>query len=290
MKLPSLILMPFFLVTNHAFAAPASCYLGELAQYRPAVLETVVSLVDLSSEPGAVQQKMLAAVKDATDKQSRLVVVVSYAGNATGESLKVEFEGLIEAPLTDQQIIDNTIIKTFKAHQKCIREQHLHARQGAINAMQGILSSMPIQTARSEIAYAIASTVQSYAQSNRNLLLLHLSDGLQHAQGGRSFYGINKQARKIDTNIELKAFARDGATAPRSKPQGAHISLLWWGMLATPKLEAATSKPVYLDTATIGSFKTFWEQYVRSLGVEKVQIGTPHLLNPDLTNPLKQPL
>lgn len=282
--------MPLLLAASHAFAEPASCYLGELAQYRPAVLETVVSLVDMSSEPGSVQQKMLAAVKDATDKQSRLVVVVSYAGNATGESLKVEFEGLIEAPFTDQQIIENTIIKTFKAHQKCIREQHLHVRQGVLNTLQGLLRSMPIQTARSEIAYAITSIIQSYAQPNRNLLLLHLSDGLQHAQGGRSFYGANKHARKIDANFELKAFARDDATAPRSKPQGAHISLLWWGMLATSKPETATSKPVYLDTATISSFKIFWEQYARSLGVDKVQIGTPHLLNPDLTNPLKQPM
>ena len=273
-----------------AVAEPTSCYVGELASHRPAVLEAVILLIDTSSDATAVKQNVLDVVKAIPDKHNRQVVVLSFAGHAAGESLKVEFESLIEPPTADQQVIDNTVIKTFKAHQKCIREQHQQARQGLLATMQRLLSTMPVATARSEIAYALSSALQSYALPGRNVILLHLSDGLQHAQGGRSFYGANKQPRKIETAIELRAFAKDAATAPRAKLPGTYISVLWWGMLAMPAPAKVTGKPVYLNTATIGAFKEFWEQYARSIGADRVQIGTPNLLNPDLSIPAKQPM
>lgn len=262
-----------------AQAAPTSCYTGELEKHRPMPQETLIALVDMSTTPDGIAEEFTKSFKSRAGQPGRRIVVLSYAGHAPGESLRIEFEMLTEPLLDDPAVIDNTVIRTYKLHQKCIRDQQRAARDDLDAAFVRVFGAMPITTRRSEIGYALASTVDSYIRPGHSLLLMHFSDGMQLGERGRSFYGAGGRPRLIDAAAELRAFGADAPTAPRRQAAGTRFSVLWWGMLAMPVKTGA--KKEYIDTTTVGAFTGFWDGFARTLGATRVQIGAPHLINPE---------
>lgn len=276
-----LMLLAMAVAAPAGHAAIETCYNGELAQYRPAVQATVAVLIDTSADATAVRDSYLAAVRAAAGRPNRHVVVLTYAGHAAGEALRQEFDGVLEPPITDPAVIDSTVIRNYKLHRKCIAREQAAFAQELEAVMQRILSTMPVSTQRSEIAYATARIFDAYARPDRPLTVLHLSDGLQLSQAGRSFYGPDRQPRRIDPQVELKALLKDASTKPREQAPGTRIAVLWWGLLSMPPV-GAPAKPRYLDTETLTAFVTFWDRYTRSHGATYTRFGTPSLLNPDL--------
>lgn len=266
--------------------AQSSCYVGELAPQRPIIVETVVVLVDVSTDPKAVKESYLAVIKTLPDKVARKGVILTYAGHTTTEALKEEFSFLIEPPLSDAAVIENTTFKAAKALKACLAKQTMDAKNGLVVAMNKVFEKMPLETNRSEIAAALSSTIKTYSAAGQSLQVWHLSDGLQFGQ--RNFYGANKQARKLDPTVELKAFSKEATTAPKAKLEASYLKVLWWGMLVMPESSTKSAKS-YLNTETITSFTTFWDQFLKTQGADVVTIGTPQLLNPDLSIPISHP-
>lgn len=281
----SLFVFGLLALCCQAMAAPVSCYMKELQTYRPAAPANLIVLVDTSTaRDGAVEKDFLASVETAANRPGN-IVLMSYAGHAPGQALRLIDRWSIEAPMTREDILQDVVISTVKEHKRCIDLQKKQARAGLTAALETVLATMPIATERSEIASSLSTALQEFASPDRPTLVVHLSDGLQHAKGGRSFY-LNRQARLIDPAKELAYFAKDPSTAPRAKT--GFVSVVWYGMLAMPA-SVQGSKPDYLDGKTIASFRSFWTKFLATQGVEKVQVGTPTVLNPDLSVPVLGP-
>ncbi len=277
-----------FVTASLASAAPTSCYPKELQAYKRATTQTAVVLIDESTPRDATTEKDFKTAVDTLTSSPTNIVLLAYAGLAPGQTLRIVDRWVVEAPITDETIIQDVIISTNKKHQRCIRDQHAQTKAELSSALEKLFTTLPIVTERSEIAYALGSVVADFVRPNESTQIYHYSDGMQYSKGanGRSFYGPDMRARKINAKTELAYFAKDPATAPRGKPQGGFVSVLWWGMLLLPTPERKSEKLAYLDSATISDFRSFWTIYLTSLGADKVQIGTPTLINADFAVPV----
>jgi hypothetical protein len=269
--------------------AYSTCYPAEMAQHKPKIMETVVFLADTSSDPTAVKASINDVISKVTNAVNRRFVVLSYSGNTTNESLTKTYDAVLEKELTNEDALNDIAQGVTKNHAKCIKKQHADVRREFLQAAQSIIAKSPIVTKRSEIAYAVADTIKNFNQPGGTLLLLNLSDGLEFSQSGRSFYGANQQPRKLDVKYELRSIGKEVATAPRKKAEASYVKVLWWGMLAMPTSEGKDKNKQYLDTATITSFTSFWDLYLKSHGADTVFIGAPQLLNPDISIPIDHP-
>jgi hypothetical protein len=286
-RVPSyLICLIFLLIVNFSDPARAtSCYPKEMQSNAPIVSETIIFLIDESAPRDRDAEKGFRTASSSLVNGSRNFVLLTYAGNAAGEALRTVGRWTVESLVTDEKIVNNTVINTYKKSQKCVRDSRVRVQTDIEAAIDKVFSTMPIKTERSEIAFALSSVLKELVQPAQSTMLLHYSDGLQHSKGasGRSFY-TGRLPRKLESKTELGWFSKDSATAPRAKQPATYITVLWWGMLAMPTVEKK-SKPVYLDVATITSFSDTWNGYLMSLGVDRIQIGAPNLLSADLVLP-----
>lgn len=271
---------------NGAFAA--SCYPESMKQSVPAVLQTAVVLIDETTPRDSHSEKVFREnVTSLLEGQAKKVAILAFAGNAPGQSLRVLGQWTIEDFLTDEDVVNNTIIAVYRKSQACVKKNRALAKAEGQKVLDAAFGSMPIVGERSEIAFAVASAIKDFARPGQSLLVLTYSDGLQFSKGtsGRSFYAGTGQGmpRKLDAKMEMGLAAKDPLTAPR-KIDGAFVSVVWHGMLALPAPKGK-EKPIYVDTGVIGSFVEFWTSFLRSQGVEKIQIGTPVLNNVDLSLP-----
>lgn len=266
----------------------ASCYPDSMRQYVPPILQTVVVLVDETTPKEATAEKILREnIGTIVDTGAKNIAFLAFAGNAPGQSLRVLGRWTLEDRLTDEAAVNDTVISVYKRSQVCVKKNRDSVKVELAKALDGVFSAMPIAGERSEIQFAVASTIKDFARSGQSLLVLNYSDGIQYAKGtnARTFYRGNGQGipRKLDPKIELGYAAKEPLTAPR-KIDGATVSVVWHGMLALP-IPKTKEKPIYIDTPVIGSFVEFWTEFLRSQGVQRVQIGTPVLNNVDLSIP-----
>jgi hypothetical protein len=249
MNTKKLLFLVSFCLSSVNSAFSASCYPESMKQSVPAVLQTAVVLVDETTPRDSHSEK-------------------SFRENVN-------------------RLLEGGAKKVYRKSQACVKKNRALAKADAQKVLDATFSSMPIMGERSEIAYAVASTIKDFARVGQSLLVLTYSDGLQFSKGssGRNFYAGTGQGmpRKLDAKLEMGYAAKDPLTAPR-KVDGAFVSVVWHGMLALPAPKA-NDKPIYIDTGIIGSFVEFWTSFLRSQGVEKIQIGTPVLNNVDLSLP-----
>ncbi|MDL2355533.1 MAG: hypothetical protein QFF03_09770 [Pseudomonadota bacterium] len=270
-----------------AQAAPRSCYRGELQNLKPGGSTDVAIVVDETTERAraTAERDFRAAVSSLTDRAVN-ISLLAYAGHAPGQSLRLIGQWQIEPQLVDN-VLQDVVISEAQQLQACLRVQKSATKKGLDQALDTLFTSMPIDAARSEITYALRTVLHDFVMPERATLILHYSDALQHSKGvgGRSFYAADKQPRQINPALELTAMARETAAARADKPPHSYVSLLWWGTLLMPQNQVRPQKVAYLDSATIEAYRSFWTGYLQAVGVDKVQIGTPSVFNPDLRLP-----
>lgn len=284
------LLLGWLLGLPPAQAASPSCYQGDMQKFKPGGSIDVVIVVDETTERArmSAERDFRAAVAGLTDRAVN-ISLLAYAGHAPGQSLRLIDQWQVEPQLVDDEILQDVVISAAQRLQLCLRAQKRHAKAGLDKALDALFNGMPIDAARSEITYALRTVLHDFVTAGRTTLILHYSDALQHSKGagGRSFYAADKQPRLIDPTVELAAVARETAAARADKPPRSYVSLLWWGTLLMPQNPSRPQKVAYLDSATIDAFRGFWTGYLQAVGVDKVQIGTPSVFNPDLRLPVQ---
>jgi hypothetical protein len=273
-------LLAYMQVSNVAAELFKSCYPSSMPR-QPIFLVSVV-LIDESYAPEAITLGAFKKVLNNAVSRPQQIVLMAYAGLAAGESLRVVNEWYLEPALSKTSPEhETTVFKDFQDSQRCVADQYKKARSEVPIALDSILAKMPIKTKRSEIAYALATVIKDFGRQGISTQIFHLSDGIQNSgPSGRNFYTKNGKPRKIDPVAEAKAFAKEGFITAQPHANGS-VSVLWWGMLSEPK----TGNGNYLDPNLINDYKTFWSSMLKSWGAEKVQIGVPSLINPDLSVP-----
>ena len=245
-----------------------SCYSTKVPA--PQVRQQTIVVVDRTThaDPNAVASFRQAAVA-AASRPGQRVVVLSFAGIAPGQDLKKHLDRVIDAPISDPEVIENLPIRPFKASQKCVREA-LGKWPEELNEVLGrvIESRKPTLLERSEIVHALSNALRTFAAPGMNSFMYVYSDGLENGEGPGAlrFYGRDGHSRKIDALAELARLPQ--RVRARPVPALGPVSVRWAGLLA---LEP-TAQVKYVDAEALNQLQLFWTHLLTGWGVDNVQV------------------
>lgn len=267
-------------ITTVAMARAPGCYPPGIPA-PPVRLQTIL-LLDLTTPrvPRVVESYRRAAMAAASAQGQRLIVL-TFAGISPTERLATVFDDVVEAEITDANLVENLPIRAYQRSRACVRTALASWPAKVTMALSDALEghgAQPFQ--RSEIVHTLGEALRSFAAPGVTTRLLVYSDGLQHGSGA-SFYGPDRRPRKIDATQEL-ARVPEGAAAPPALAIG-EVQVLWWGLLLGDASVPDKSNGVnrYYDADTIEQLRTFWARLLLGWGVQSVQIERD-LLNPRL--------
>lgn len=267
-----------------ALAAPiagaaSSCYPADIAA--PPVTQVTIGVIDRTTFRDATAVRdYRAAMLSAAAAPGQRVVLVSFAGIATGQTLARDYDATLEAPITDEDAVANARIGPFKKSQRCVSERISMHKTSFTTALDRLLNEpASSMLERSEIVYSLRQVVAEFGGA-MPVRLLVFSDGWQHSRE-MSFYAGGKP-RNIVADTELKAVHKLGfATLPSAavvpKAYKAHQiqKALWFGLMV------AEDRKHYSDALQVAEMQKFWRSLLGQWGVNDVQIGTT-LNNPRL--------
>lgn len=259
---------------NPALAVEPSCYSAEVPA--PLITEQTIVLLDLTAPlEGNPVRDFVAAVTAVARRPGQRIVILPFAGIAHGETVSRALDEVIEAPITDDDVINNARIGPFKRSQKCVHGNHMKI-QAKIQAVLATLLKQPEQPmAKSEIVYTLRRSIADFAQRDLVTRMLVYSDALQNGSG-MNFY-LNGQPRDIDPATELRKLARTKQDQLETDP--GVFRAYWWGLLG--ETGSSATKIHYRDAQTLEHYAGFWRQLLTGWKAQSVDIG-PTLNNPNL--------
>ncbi len=282
----AILLPPLFAAHAAPLPADAPCYPADIPA--PPLRAQTLILIDRTAWPDAVARRdFIDAAQTLVAQGGQRLVILSFAGLATGEALAREVDLRIDAPLTDAETINNSRIGPYKRSQACVAQRQQQALTRSRQTLERLLVAPDPGLTRSEIAWALARTLHDFAGSGLPTRLLVYSDGLQHGSG-QSFYqparaGESPLSRRIDPDDELRklpASLPGPANAASARAKEA-IRVWWWGLLlAEPRAAAARQ----LDSELLARYERYWRAAVQRWRGELVAIGQT-LNNPDFALP-----
>ncbi|QLH51466.1 MAG: hypothetical protein HWD57_17880 [Candidatus Accumulibacter cognatus] len=281
-----LILVALFRIClpSAAVAAPApalqgaeSCYPKEIPA--PRIASQTLIVVDRTTWPDAIAKRdFMAAVQSLVERGSQRVVVLSFAGIASGESLARDLDIRVEPPITDGEVINNSRIGPFKRSQSCVAQRRYASVEATRSTLDKLLVPPGPELARSEIAWALSNTIREFVDPRLDTWLLVFSDGLQFGSG-QNFYwrkpGGGTGPRRIDPDAEMKRLPT-GLYGSDGKG-GTRIRLRWWGLLATPSRPGSQQ---YADADMLHRYDLYWRKVLTGWRITVEGIG------PTINNPL----
>ena len=273
----SLCALAFSAAPSLVLAQVASCYPAHIAS--PPITSQTIVLVDLTTAtPEKVVESFKGLVKGAGGLTAQRLVVLTFAGLSPSEGLTKIIDGVIEAKVTDQAIIDVTPIRPFKRSQACVNAENQRWAARVDAAVTEAFRPRDRKAfERSEIVFALHGALGSYAENRMTTRFLVYSDGLQHGSG-QSFYGRGRRPRLIDVEKELGKLPAAMRVLP-TRDIGV-VQVLWSGLLAGN----AQGTGAYFDTELVNGLQAFWTKLIGGWGAVDVQTNR-ELLNPKLFVP-----
>lgn len=256
----------------------------------PPVTGLTVVLIDRTApKQGAAWRDFNAAVAQAAAHSGQRLVLLPFAGLAPGQTLARALDAVIEPPVSEAARQD-MVIADFKRLQTCVGKRQGQVQQALTTLLAQLGQEDPAPLARSEVLYALQTSLGEFASDPLPLRLLVYSDGLQNGSG-LNFYAQGA-VRRIRPEQEFQRWLQTAGANPAKPPtvSQARPRVWWWGLLAQsdPTTASGGGSARYLDTQTLANHQSFWTHALAHLGVTQAQIG-PTLNNPDLSFPSPGP-
>lgn len=246
---------------------PASCY--SAAVPAPELSYQTIVVIDRTTAPEAdVVDAFVQAVRQAASQPGQRFVVLSFSAMAVGEGLRKHEDRVVEAPITDPNVVEDLPIRPFKASQRCVKTAAQAWPAQAASGVRGVIEAVGDRSRfkRSEIVYTLSEVLQRFtAEGNMRTRVYVLSDGHEAGSVNVNMHGKDGQPRSIDAAVELKRLP----TAMRSRKVGhAEVSVVWFGLMS----EGEGRNRRYRDARDIEQLRAFWKALIENWGARPTQI------------------
>lgn len=248
------------------------CYARYSIKLPPAPRQTVV-LVDQTTAPGGdAYQSFERAVASAAAQPGQRLVLLTFAGFSATEHVRTLFDAVLEARERDPDFVENQVIRALRRSELCLRDAH---QAWPANVRRALDSARPpVDNAmyqRSQIVDALRFAIRNFTKATTDTRILVWSDGLEHAEGGLSFYGRDQRPRMINATEELAKLGPAASQRPASD-MGA-LSVYWWGLLAGADAAPKTRQSrQFLSADTEHQLRSFWTALLRGWGARDVRV------------------
>ncbi len=267
-------------------AEQTSCYGGAVPA--PPVTRQTIVLIDNTTAPDAdVTEAFVRAATRAAATPGQRFVVLSFSALGPGQALRKHVDRVIEAPLTDPDLVENLPIKPYRSSQRCVKAVVAEWPRRAEAAIREVIDGVGDRARfrRSEIIYTVAEVLAVFgARDLRDSHLYVLSDGHEHGSLGVDMYGRDGRPRPIDARVELGRLPRE--VLSRRAGSGAW-QVMWFGLMN----EGKERQDRYVDVQSFKQMRSFWELLlvqhwgVSSAVIDRIPIASadaPERLKPDL--------
>ena len=197
-------------------------------------------------------------------------VIAEFSAFSQGRYLDVIHTGIIENPMSENQV-DNTPIEKTRLFNECLAGQRPFATamadqsvQTALQASSSSLNHSDIMSALQEIAKAIAADPASQK------ILLLASDGLENS-GITSFYHRGN-LRDINPKFEVQRATDAGLLGNFG---GTRVFVIGG---ALPGEGSQTAQ--YRSPEVLSRLEQFWQLYFQNSNADLIEFGEPALLQP----------
>lgn len=235
-------------------AEQTSCYGGAVPA--PQVSRQTIVLIDNTTAPDAdVTEAFVRAASRAAATPGQRFVVLSFSALGPGQALRKHVDRVIEAPITDTDLVENLPIKPYRTSQRCVKTVVAEWPRRAEAAIREVIDGVGDRTRfkRSEIIYTVAEVLAVFGPSDmRESHLFVLSDGHEHGSVGVDMLGRDGKPRSIDARVELGRLPRE--VLSRRAGNGTW-QVMWFGLMN----EGKERQDRHVDVQSFKQMRSFWE-------------------------------